>query len=124
MSAASKSEQPAAPETFAEARERLDAILAELEDDAGDVDRLAARIQEASMLIRFCRERLATARAEVREVVAELTAEERRVAEGGAPSAVSDADEDAGEASASDEPKKRRGRASGSGGNATGGLPF
>ncbi|MCB9899571.1 MAG: exodeoxyribonuclease VII small subunit [Planctomycetes bacterium] len=117
-------EQPAAPESFAEARERLDAILAELEDDAGDVDRLAARIREASMLIRFCRERLAAARQEVTEVVAELTAEERRVAEGGVATSAgtsAGAEDDASDEPPPDEPKRRRGKAAG---DATGGLPF
>jgi exodeoxyribonuclease VII small subunit len=61
--------------TFAEARERLDTILEELERDSADVDMLAARIREASELIRFCRERLATTRQEVQKVVAELSAE-------------------------------------------------
>jgi exodeoxyribonuclease VII small subunit len=61
--------------TFAEARERLDTILEELERDSADVDMLAARIREASELIRFCRERLATTRQEVQKVVAELSDE-------------------------------------------------
>jgi exodeoxyribonuclease VII small subunit len=60
--------------TFAESRRRLDEILEELEREAGDVDQLAARIREASELIRFCRERLSAARQEVREVVAGLEA--------------------------------------------------
>jgi exodeoxyribonuclease VII small subunit len=66
--------------SFAEARERLDEILEELERDSSDVDVLAARVREASELIRFCRERLATARQEVTEVVASLAAESRAVA--------------------------------------------
>lgn len=61
--------------TFAEARSRLDEILEALEREGDDVDQLAARIKEASELIRFCRERLSAARHEVRDVVAELTAE-------------------------------------------------
>ena len=87
--------------TFAEARERLDAILDELERDGGDVDLLAARIKEASGLIRVCRERLSAARLEVQQVVAELTAE----AEGGAaPSTSGDADRVAEAGAADDEP--------------------
>ncbi len=61
--------------TFAEARARLDEILEALEREADDVDQLAARIKEASELIRLCRERLAAARHEVKEVVAELAAD-------------------------------------------------
>jgi exodeoxyribonuclease VII small subunit len=64
------------PKDFGSARQRLDEILAELEQDGGDVDRLAERIKEASVLIRFCRERLSSARAEVRSVVAELDADQ------------------------------------------------
>ncbi len=62
-------------QSFAAARARLDEILDELESDAGDVDQLAARVREASELIRFCRERLAGARQEVTEVVAALAAD-------------------------------------------------
>ena len=63
-----------APKTFAEARDRLDEILEALEREADDVDQLAARIQEASGLLRFCQDRLAKARQEVKEVVADLSA--------------------------------------------------
>lgn len=66
--------KPKTPASFSEARERLDGILQELEEDAHDVDKLAARIREASELLRFCRERLSAARQEVQQVVAELDA--------------------------------------------------
>jgi exodeoxyribonuclease VII small subunit len=62
--------------TFSEARERLDAILDEVESDGGDVDQLAARVREAAVLIRFCRDRLSQARQQVTEVVAELASVE------------------------------------------------
>jgi len=65
------------PKDFGSARQRLDEILAELENDGGDIDRLAERIKEAAALIRFCRERLGSARAEVRTVVAELDADQQ-----------------------------------------------
>jgi exodeoxyribonuclease VII small subunit len=66
--------------SFAEARARLDEILAEVESDAGDVDQLAAKVREAAELIRFCRDRLAAARHEVTQVVADLSALEQSVA--------------------------------------------
>jgi exodeoxyribonuclease VII small subunit len=66
--------------SFAEARARLDEILDEVESDTGDVDQLAARVKEASELIRFCRDRLADARLQVTQVVAELSAVEESVA--------------------------------------------
>ena len=40
--------------------------------DAVDVDRLSERVQRASVLIRFCRDRIATARVEIDRVVADL----------------------------------------------------
>ncbi|RKY19123.1 MAG: exodeoxyribonuclease VII small subunit [Planctomycetota bacterium] len=75
--------------SFAEARERLDAILEELERDSADVDMLAARIKEASELIRFCRERLSATRQDVQKVVAELAVDP---AEGGAPGGSAEAE--------------------------------
>jgi len=50
----------------------LDEILDELEGDTGDVDQLAARVKEASELIRFCRERLAKFKAPRAVVFGEL----------------------------------------------------
>ena len=67
--------------TFGEARARLDEILAEVENEGGDVDQLAARVREAAELIRFCRDRLSAARAQVTQVVAELAAVEQSVAQ-------------------------------------------
>ena len=58
--------------TYAEAVTELEAILAELEGDALDVDRLAERVARAAELIRLCRERIAGTRIEVEQIVAEL----------------------------------------------------
>jgi len=63
--------------TFAEARERLLQILREVESDAGDVDQLVARVKEAAELYRFCNDRLAVARTQVTQVVADLAAAEQ-----------------------------------------------
>jgi exodeoxyribonuclease VII small subunit len=87
--------------TFAEARARLDEILDEVESDGGDVDQLAAKVREASELIRFCRDRLSAARAEVSRVVADLAAVEQSVASEDAQSSEDGApDEVAGDAKA------------------------
>jgi exodeoxyribonuclease VII small subunit len=80
--------------SFTEARARLDEILAEVESDAGDVDQLAAKVREAAELIRFCRDRLAAARHEVTQVVADLSALEQTVASGDGDS--DDEEEDGG----------------------------
>lgn len=59
---------------YGEAVAELEAILAELEDDTVDVDVLAVRVRRAAELIRICRSRIAGARLEVEQVVAELDA--------------------------------------------------
>lgn len=59
---------------YAEAVQELESILLELEQDDIDVDLLAERVRRASALIRFCRSRIARARVEVEQVVAELDA--------------------------------------------------
>jgi exodeoxyribonuclease VII small subunit len=58
--------------TYAAAISELETILAELEGDALDVDRLAERVARAAELIRLCRERIAGTRVEVEQIVAEL----------------------------------------------------
>lgn len=68
MSKTKKVQEP----TFTEARARLDEILSEVEADDIDVDVLAARVKEASALIRLCRAKLTAARREVSKVVADL----------------------------------------------------
>jgi exodeoxyribonuclease VII small subunit len=60
------------PVRYADLMEELERILEDLENDAIDVDELAARVKRASELIRICRERLAYSKAEIEQVVAEL----------------------------------------------------
>ena len=50
----------------------LEGILDEIEDDAVDVDVLAARVKRAAELLRVCRDRIAAARVEVTQIVADL----------------------------------------------------
>jgi exodeoxyribonuclease VII small subunit len=57
---------------YGQAVAELEAILAELEGEAVDVDRLADRVRRASLLIRFCRERVGSARIEIERIVADL----------------------------------------------------
>lgn len=57
---------------YAAAITELDDILLELEDDALDVDVLADRVERASILIRFCRTRITSARTQVEQIVADL----------------------------------------------------
>ena len=57
---------------YGQAVAELEAILAELESESVDVDRLADRVKRASALIRFCRARVGAARVEIERIVADL----------------------------------------------------
>jgi exodeoxyribonuclease VII small subunit len=59
---------------YAEALAELETILTELDAHDVDVDHLAERVARAAHLIRFCRERITSARIEIDQVVAELDA--------------------------------------------------
>jgi exodeoxyribonuclease VII small subunit len=71
---------PTAPDTteeeigYAAAMAELSAILNELDGDEVDVDVLGGRVRRAAELLRICRGRIASARFEVEQVVAELDA--------------------------------------------------
>ena len=60
------------PLSYPAASAELESILAELERESVDVDRLADRVKRASELIRFCRERITSAQIEIEQVVASL----------------------------------------------------
>ena len=60
------------PAGYAEALAELDEILAALERSDVDVDVLAAKVQRAAVLVAFCRERIANARLQIEQVVAQL----------------------------------------------------
>ena len=57
---------------YAAALAELESILAEIEDDAVDVDVLAERVKRAAELLRVCRDRITAAREEVGQIVADL----------------------------------------------------
>lgn len=65
---------PAAPAEigYGEALAELEGILDEIEDDSVDVDVLATRVRRAAELLRVCRDRIASARIEVTQIVADL----------------------------------------------------
>ena len=79
---------------YADALAELEDILDELDGDEVDVDVLGARVRRAAELLRLCRERIAGARFEVEQVVAELEAE----VDAAATADASAADDEAGEA--------------------------
>src|SRR3546814_1784717 len=57
---------------YGAALSELESILSEIEDDAVDVDVLATRVRRAAELLRICRDRIASARVEVTQIVADL----------------------------------------------------
>jgi exodeoxyribonuclease VII small subunit len=68
-------DEPTAQIGYADALAELESILEEIEDDAVDVDVLAARVKRAAELLRVCRDRITAAQVEVSQVVAELDPE-------------------------------------------------
>jgi len=67
--------EPTTPEAeldYSSAVAELDQILAELEDEALNVDTLTERVKRASELITFCRERITSAKLGVEQIVADL----------------------------------------------------
>ena len=61
-----------APLGYAAAMAELEDLLADLEDDALDIDLLATKVERASELIRFCRSRINAARIQVDRIVTDL----------------------------------------------------
>lgn len=67
---------PVADLGYAEALAELEAILDRLEHEEPDVDRVAADVSRAAELVAHCRDRIASARLKVEEVVGDLTRDE------------------------------------------------
>lgn len=63
---------PASELSYNQAADELEGLLAELDSETIDIDKLSARVRRAAELIRVCRERIAGARLEIERVVAEL----------------------------------------------------
>jgi exodeoxyribonuclease VII small subunit len=84
---------------YGEALAELEGILDELDGDEVDVDVLGSRVRRAAELLRLCRDRIASARFDVEQVVAELEAETADVVApardevGGSPGATAGADD-------------------------------
>ena len=57
---------------YGAALRELEGILDEIEDDAVDVDVLAARVKRAAELLRVCRDRITAARMEIVHIVADM----------------------------------------------------
>jgi len=53
--------------TYTQAMQRLEAILAQLEEGSASVDTLSELVKEAAALVAFCREKLRTTEEEVQK---------------------------------------------------------
>jgi exodeoxyribonuclease VII small subunit len=57
---------------FTEAIRELEGVLARIEDDSLDIDKLAAELERAAQLLDVCRRKIRKAELEVAEVVQKL----------------------------------------------------
>ena len=60
---------------YREAVERLDEIIAQIENEDADVDELAEQVKEAVELIRLCKAKIDKAETEVKKVVEDFAKE-------------------------------------------------
>ena len=58
-------------ETYAQALERLEKIVAQIDSNQLDIDQLADKIKEANRLIAFCTAKLTKAEAEVEKLLSD-----------------------------------------------------
>ena len=58
-------------ETYAQALERLEKIVAQIDSNELDIDQLADKIKEANRLIAFCTAKLTKAEAEVEKLLSD-----------------------------------------------------
>lgn len=69
--------QKAAEEvSFGEAMDELEEILARIEAEETDIDRLAAELERAAVLLDVCRSKIRKAEVEVTQIVQQLEQEE------------------------------------------------
>ncbi|MEO8197431.1 MAG: exodeoxyribonuclease VII small subunit [Thermoanaerobaculia bacterium] len=66
------SEKKATEPGFTEALRELESVLARIEDDALDIDKLAAELERAAKLLELCRAKIRKAEIEVTEIVQKL----------------------------------------------------
>ncbi len=59
--------------TYAQAQQRLEQIVKDIEENPGDIDRLSSLLKEAKELIAFCKKKLYRVEEDVRKVMDENT---------------------------------------------------
>ncbi|HCE47851.1 MAG TPA: exodeoxyribonuclease VII small subunit [Prevotellaceae bacterium] len=57
--------------TYAQAQQRLEQIVKDIEENPGDIDRLSSLLKEAKELIAFCKKKLYRVEEDVRKVMDE-----------------------------------------------------
>ena len=63
-------------ETYTEAMERLEQIVSRIESNELDIDQLGDHLKEAQKLIKFCKDKLYKADAEIQKMLEEETTQE------------------------------------------------
>lgn len=63
-------------ETYTEAMERLEKIVASIESNELDIDQLGENLKEAQKLIKFCKDKLYKADAEIKKMLDDETSQE------------------------------------------------
>lgn len=63
-------------ETYSEAMKRLEEIVARIESNELDIDQLGEYLQEAQKLIKFCKNKLYKADAEIKKILEEESDEQ------------------------------------------------
>lgn len=56
-------------ETYAEAMKRLETIVSRIEGNELDIDELADQLKEAQLLVKYCRDKLYKADAEIQKML-------------------------------------------------------
>jgi|694.fasta_scaffold09717_6 exodeoxyribonuclease VII small subunit len=66
-----KKDEPSTPRSFEEAMQRLESVVAKLEEDKVPLDEMLANYEEGVSLARYCSEKLETAEQKVRLITRE-----------------------------------------------------
>ncbi len=63
--------------TYKEAITELEEIIAQMENEEMDVDDLTAKVKRASLLLKFCREKLFDTESEVEKIIKEIEKDQK-----------------------------------------------
>lgn len=63
--------------TYKEAICEIESIISQMENDDMDVDELTSKVKRASLLLKFCREKLFETESEVEKVIKEIEKDQK-----------------------------------------------